>query len=305
MNIDTIYPPSLKPGDRIGVFAPSSYVEKDDIEKSKALLEQRGYEVFIHPQTYERHNQSAGTHLQKSLAFQGLFMRDDINAIWAAGGGNRALHLLETINFTKLKDRPKLLLGFSDITALLNANYAHNKMVGIHTQVFKNLHKYEQLDHLLDMLAGQKTKIPFNDAKILHHGKATGHLIGGNLSIFQYLPQTLPGEFYDGAILFLEECNEELSKIDRMLLHLRRTGTLAKISALALGQFTDITESGRPFGFAREDIVREHTEYLDIPVITDLPFGHTNNMHSLPIGTRATIDTKKKILTLDEPAVRI
>src|SRR5690242_17752811 len=96
-------PPALKPGDTIGVMAPSSYVENADIEKSKAVLEKRGYKVFVHPQTWERNNQSAGTNLQKTLALQGLWQRKDINAIWAAGGGNRALHFMDSINFDAMK----------------------------------------------------------------------------------------------------------------------------------------------------------------------------------------------------------
>lgn len=299
-----VYPPALKAGDCIGVFAPSSFVEKEDIEKSTALLEKRGFKIFVHPQTFEREHQSAGSHLQKSLAFQGLFMRPDINAIWAAGGGNRALHLLDSINFPKIKDKPKLLLGFSDVTALLNASFAHTGLVSIHTQVFKNLHKYNQLDHLLDLLSGQKTSIPFEDAKVLKSGTAKGHLVGGNLSIFQYLPQTLPNNFYEGAILFLEDCNEEPSKLDRMFLHLKRTDVLKSIAALALGSFDPFTETGRPFGYTIEDIIREHTEDLDIPIIMNLPFGHGKTLYSLPIGGQAEIDTEKKTFILTESAVK-
>ena len=150
----------LAPGGTIGVMAPSSYVEAKDIEKSKALLEKRGYKVFIHPQTYERHNQSAGTHLQKTLALQGLWQRDDIDVIWAAGGGNRAMHLLDSINFNAMKRKPKLFIGFSDVTALLNAITVHTGFPSIHGPVFKNIHTYEHLDHMLDLLSGKKNFIP-------------------------------------------------------------------------------------------------------------------------------------------------
>lgn len=301
--IDPIFPPALKKGDCIGVFAPSSFVERDDIEKSKALMEERGFKVFIHPQTYEREHQSAGSHLQKSLAFQGVFMRADIHAIWAAGGGNRSMHLLDTINFSKIKDKPKLLLGFSDVTTLLNASYAHTGMVGVHTQVFKNLHKYEQLDHTLALLGGEKTAMPFENAKILNEGSANGRLVGGNLSLFQYLPQTLPNEFYKGSILFLEDCNEELSKLDRMLLHLKRTGVLGAVAGLAFGDFGDLKETGRPFGYSLEDIITEHTQDLDIPIVMNLPFGHGKTLYALPIGAMATLDTTAHKFELLEPAV--
>lgn len=286
-----VLPPALRPGDTIGVFAPSSYVEREDIEKSKALMENAGYKVFIHPQTYERCNQSAGTDLQKALAFQGLWQRPDIDAIWAAGGGNRCLHLIESINFEKLKARPKLLIGFSDVTALLNAVYARAGIVTIHGPVFKNIHKYKQLSELTALLSGQPFSVPKSKAQILREGRAEGLLIGGNLSIVQYLPGTLHGAFAKGAILFLEDCNEELSKIDRMMLHLRRTELLNEIAGLALGQFTGLTDSGRPYGFTLEDIVREQTEGLDIPVVVGLPFGHGEDLSPLPVGAKAILDT--------------
>jgi muramoyltetrapeptide carboxypeptidase len=291
-------PPSLKPGDTIGVMAPSSYVERDDIERSVAVLEERGYNVFVHPQTYEREHQSAGTHLQKSLAFQGLWQREDINAIWAAGGGNRALHLLEAINFEKLKDNPKTLIGFSDVTALLNAVYAHVGLTTFHGPVFKNIHKYGQLDHCLATLSGEAPPYPLEDAVVINDGTAEGPLVGGNLSLFQYLPQTLPGNFCEGAILFLEDCHEDLSKIDRMVLHLRRLGVFKNAAGLIFGLFTDLTDSGRPFGFTLEDIIREHTSDLDIPVLMNAPFGHGDTLYTLPIGQKAILKTDKPELKI-------
>ncbi len=291
-------PSPLRPGDTIGVMAPSSYVEKKDIEKSKALLEKKGYKVFIHPQTYERENQSAGTHLQKTLALQGLWQRADIAAIWAAGGGNRAMHLLDSINFEAMNRKPKILIGFSDVTALLNAVTAHTNIPTVHGPVFKNLSGYKQLDHLLDLLAGKKISYPWNKIKVLSPGKAEGPLIGGNLSIFQYLPRTLPGEFWKDSLLFFEDCGEELSRVDRMLLHLRRSGILKDVRGIIMGQFTDSKDTGRPFGFTLEDIIREHTESLGVPVVMNAPFGHGKELYAFPVGVKATLDTQKKTLKL-------
>ncbi|MBP7721707.1 MAG: LD-carboxypeptidase [Alphaproteobacteria bacterium] len=291
-------PSPLRPGDTIGVMAPSSYVEKKDIEKSKALLEKKGYKVFIHPQTYERENQSAGTHLQKTLALQGLWQRPDITAIWAAGGGNRAMHLLDSINFEAMKRKPKILIGFSDVTALLNAVTVHTGIPTVHGPVFKNLSGYKQLDHLLDLLAGKKISYPWNKIKVLSPGKAEGPLIGGNLSIFQYLPKTLPGEFWKDSLLFLEDCGEELSRVDRMLLHLRRSGILKDVSGIIMGQFTDSKDTGRPFGFTLEEIIREHTESLGVPVVMNAPFGHGKELYAFPVGVKAALDTQKKTLKL-------
>ncbi|MCC7304620.1 MAG: LD-carboxypeptidase, partial [Alphaproteobacteria bacterium] len=276
-------PPALKPGDTIGVMAPSSYVERKDIEKAKELMEAKGFKVFIHPQTYERLNQSAGSDLQKTLAFQGLWQRKDINAIWAAGGGNRALHFLDSINFKALQKKPKIFIGFSDVTALVNGIYAHTGIATFHGPVFKNLPNYGEMDHLLELLAGEKSTYPLKGAKTIRKGKAQGKLVGGNLSLFQYLPNTLPGKFWKNAILFLEDCGDELSRFDRMLLHLRRTKVLREISGLVLGEFLDVQDTGRPYGFSLIDILKEHTEGLDIPVIIDAPFGHGGQLYTFPV----------------------
>lgn len=297
-------PPALHPGDMIGVMAPSSYVEKKDIEKSKALLEKRGYRVFVHPQTFERDRQSAGANLQKSLALQGLWQRADIKAVWAAGGGNRALHFMDSINFDAIKKKPKLFIGFSDATVLLNAIYAHTGIPAIHGPVFKNLHKHKEIDSLLALLAGEKISMPLKGAKILRPGKAKGVLIGGNLSLFQYLPQTLRGKFWENALLFLEDCGDELSRYDRMFLHLKRLGVLKEIKGLIFGEFTDIKDSGRPYGFTLEDIIREHTESCEIPIVMNAPFGHGKNLFPLPVGVKAEMDADQLILKMLEPVAK-
>ncbi len=296
-------PPALNPGDTIGVMAPSSVVERNDIERSKALLESKSYKVFVHPQTYEQEHSSAGSHLQKALALQGLWQREDIKAIWAAGGGNRALHLLESINFEKMAAKPKIFIGFSDVTALLNGVYAHTGLTTFHGPVFKNLHKHGEMDHLLGLLQGDTSSYDLSSATLIKEGHAQGPLIGGNLSLFHYLPHTLPGEFWEGALLFLEECNEELSRIDRMILQLKRLGVLGQINGLILGEFTDPKDTGRPFGYSLEDIIREHTDGLDIPTLINAPFGHGEVLFTFPIGVQATLDSKNMSLELSSSAV--
>lgn len=290
-------PPALKSGDTIGVMAPASYVERADIEAAKAFIEKRGYSVFIHPQTYEREHQSAGTHEQKAAAFHELWAREDISAIWCAGGGNRTLHLLEHIDFNALKtSAPKITIGFSDATALLNALYVEGGAVSIHGPVFKNAHSHAQIDDLFHLLNGHDVQIDLSGAETLQGGSATGALIGGNLSVFQYLPGSLSGAFWDGALLFLEDCNEELSRIDRVFAHLKRCGVFGAISGLILGEFINITDSGRAFGYSLENIVREHVGDSDIPVIFNSPFGHGDVLHPIPIGLSATLNADQKTL---------
>lgn len=284
----------LKAGDTIGVCAPSSYVEQSDIEAGAKILEKRGYDVFIHPQTYARHptdhGQSAGTHQQKIDALHDLYRNLDIKLIWAAGGGNRAMHILDMLDYDLIRANPKPMVGFSDVTALLNTITAKTGIVNYHGPVFKNLSKYNELDHLLALLGGEDPRYPFWDATTINPGQARGKLFGGNLSLFQYLPETLPPNSFDDAIIFLEDCNEELSRIDRMMLHLRRIGVFEKASGIIFGHFSDLQDSARPFGFTIGDIIREHTDGLNIPIIMDAPFGHGEQLYSLPVGQIAQFE---------------
>jgi muramoyltetrapeptide carboxypeptidase len=287
----------LNPGDTIGLMAPSSYVERADIEKSKALLEARGYKIFIHEQTYARHHQSAGTHSEKLEALHTLYVDKNIKAIWAAGGGNRSLYLLNDIDYALIKKNPKPLIGFSDVTGLLNAIYAHTGAINIHAQVFKNLHKNDCLETALDVLSGKSHSMNLESAQILNPGKTQGRLIGGNLSVFQYLVGTKDCPDLSGAILFLEDCGDEISRFDRMLAHLGRHGVFEKISGLVLGEFTDIQDTGRPFGFGLEDCLMENLKNRDIPVILKAPLGHGAQLSPLPVGGMAVLDTAQKNLT--------
>ncbi len=296
----SLIPPPLQAGDMIGVMAPSSYVDETDIESSKAFIESLGYKVFIHPQTYERVNQSAGTELQKSLALQGLWQRDDIKAIWAAGGGNRAMHFVDGLNFEPMKKKPKILIGFSDVTVVLNAIYAHTGIVTYHGPVFKTLHTHKNVEQTLRVLGGIETSFDLGRAEVLKDGIAEGHLIGGNLSLFQYLPQTLPGEFWKDGILFLEDCGDEYSRIDRMLLHLRRLGVLASVKGIIFGEFSDLKDSGKPYGFSWRDIVEQHTADLDIPILFNAPFGHGANLPCFPLGAKVLLDTQAKTMRLSD-----
>jgi len=291
---------SLKPGDTIGVMAPSSFVEQSDIEKSKAALEERGYEVFVHEQSFARHNQSAGTTAEKLNALHELYVRENVNAIWAAGGGNRALYMLDDLDYELIAKNPKPLIGFSDVSAPLNAIYAHAGIMGYHAQVFKHLHDFEQLDETLAVLAGIENSMLLDQGKILKPGSASGVLVGGCLSLFHYLPGTNDCPNLNDAILFLEDTADELSRFDRMFAHMKRMGVFEQIGALVLGEFHDLKDGARPFGFTLKDIVLELTEDRDIPVIMNAPFGHASNLMPLPIGCEATLDTSNKSLNFQQ-----
>ena len=289
---------SIQPGDTIGVMAPSSMVERDDIEASQAFLEARGFKVFVHPQTYLQDGQLAGTRAQKLEALHTLYANTQIKAIWAAGGGNRALDLVDGLDYQLIAANPKPLIGFSDVTALLNAVYAQTGTIGIHGPVFKQLATHAYTDQTLELLSSDApSTLPLDEGMILRAGNAEGTLIGGNLSVFQYLPATLPNEFYEGKILFLEDCGDEVSRIDRMLIHLKRLGVLKNIAGLVIGDFIDMCDTGRPFGFDMKAILSEHMKDTDCPIILNAPFGHGNRLYPLRVGGQAELNMTKHTLT--------
>jgi len=287
---------SLTSGNTIGVMAPSSFVEKLDIQKSKETLEAQGFKIFVHPQTYARDRQSAGTAQEKLDALHDLYSNTNIDAIWAAGGGNRALYLLNELNYQLIAENPKPLIGFSDVTVLLNAIYTHTGVENFHAQVFKSLHNFEQLDQTLDVLTGLSQSMCLERADIINHGAADGKLIGGCLSLFQSLLGSEECPDLNGAILFLEDTGDEISRFDRMLAHMQRLGVFEQINGLILGEFHDLKDGRRPFGFTLLDIISELTADKNIPVVINAPFGHGQNLTPLPVGRLSALDTATKTI---------
>lgn len=291
----TFFPPALRLGDMIGVMAPSSRIGAEDLAASKAFLEAKGYPVFVHPQSYQTLHQSAGTTEQKIEALHHLIRNPDIRAIFFATGGNRALPLLDRIDYDLIRQNPKIFMGFSDNTSLLNRITKETGLTTYHGPTFRRLPKNPQCDETLSLLMGQGQEIDLYGAVHLTKNTKTaeGLLVGGNLSILSAMADSdrttnVP------TILFLEDLAEEWSHFDRMLCSLKRRGLFENCTALILGEFSDMTDTGqRPFGFSFHDIVAEHTAGLDIPILINAPFGHGTNLPAFPIGAKVRLEGTK------------
>lgn len=286
---DSLLPPPLTSGDTIGVMAPSSYIEPEKLAAGVAVLEQAGFKVKIHPQTLAKHNQSAGTQAQKLAAFHDLLSDKEVKAIIAAIGGNRSALMLEGLNYDLIRQNPKIIMGFSDCTALQNGLYAKTGLVSFYGPTISKLPAVspESRQHCLDLLTHPTgpASFPTHGLQILKKGSAKGIFMGGTLSVFCSLIGTpyLPDPH--GKILFLEDINEELNRIDRMLWHLRTALPFENLAGILFGQFTSCQDTGkRPFGFTLEDILREKTAGLTCPVAMNAAFGHGEDLFPLPIG---------------------
>lgn len=286
---------SLQPGGTIGVFAPSSRVERDDIERAARFVEGLGFRVFIHPQTYAAHHQAAGSAEEKARAFNDLAADPAIDAIFAARGGNRAIGMLAGIDYDLIRRHPKIVVGYSDATCLLNAICQETGLVTFHGPIFRELptRDLREVRDMLDLLAGGAPVAAAQGCRALCEGEARGRLIGGSLSVFQALAGTRWQPDTDGAILFFEDAGDHISRYDRMFAHLRLAGLFDRAAGIVCGSFTNMQDGAeRPFGFTLDEVVREHCRTAagdDIPIIMDAPFGHNGPLCTLPVGGIARI----------------
>ncbi len=280
-----LYPPALKKGDTIGIIAPSSWHDPSLLSDTKSLFESNGFNVVFHPQTQERYGQFAGTPAQKISALHDYFKAPDINAVISLSGGNGAIHLLDLIDYDLIKKNPKIFMGFSDVTILLNAITAKTELVTFHGPSFARTVKIDkaQQDQMLAVLTGQNGSITINS-----NLNVTGRLYGGCLSPLQTLIGTPYAPDLNNAILILEDINDHLSRYDRMLGHMKQAGWLKNLSAIILGEFIKSQDSqDRPFGFTVEQIMQNNAP--DTPLVTNAPFGHGDNLCTLPIGAEITL----------------
>lgn len=289
---EAVFPPALKPGDTIGVIAPSSQIDKMLLAPAEEILRQRGYAVVYHPHTDKKHGQFAGTATEKIGSLHDFFSDSNIHAIVGMVGGNGALHLLDKIDYNLIRSNPKIFMGFSDTTALCNALYTKSGLVTFHGPTISRFHKIKSrwVEQTFALLSGSSKTISLEDGYFIQGSCIEGTLIGGNLSVFQALIGTpyLPSP--DGSILFIEDIADHISRYDRMIGHLRLSGYLSRLSGLIVGQFLNTQDNPeRPFGFTLEDIIREHTAGLNIPVLMNAPFGHGDNLPAFPIGARVTL----------------
>jgi muramoyltetrapeptide carboxypeptidase len=282
----------------IAIIAPSSRGQPDLAGVS--LLEKRGFKVKVHPQNFLTDNQSAGSAAQRAMAITDVFADPKIDCVMSARGGNRVMHTLPMLDFSVFKTNPKPLIGFSDGTALLNAIYAQTGVITYHGPTLSRLAKAQsgELDQMIAALQGKGSTLNWAEAQTMQGGKASGPLIGGNLSVFCALAGTPYMPKAKGAILFLEDIGDQLSRYDRMLAQLRLSGILNEVSGLIFGRMLSEGDSSvTPFGFSLEDIIAEHTRHLNIPILMDAPFGHSGPLCTLPVGGTATLDADAKTLT--------
>ena len=301
MQPKNLKPPKLQKGETVGVIAPAGPVTPSEIQPGIKLLESFGYKVIISPHVYQRQGYLAGNDETRLQDLNAMLENQDVKVIFCARGGYGTLRLLEKIDFDLIRMNPKIIVGYSDITALLLAIYKKTGLVTFHGTMIKELSKNRKrnLASFLDFISSDKMgKVDLASGITLAPGRAEGTLLGGNLSLICHLVGTPFMPSLKKSILFVEEKEEPLYRIDRMMTHLRLSGHLKGLVGLIAGTFEGCGNISSING-----VLRDTVSDLKIPLLSGLPVGHGLENISLPIGVQAFLDTEAMILSITESCV--
>jgi len=279
----------LKPGDMVGIVAPARKGSREDISAFIELLESWGLMYKFGKNLFGDKDQYSGTDEERAADFSDMLSDPSVRCIIAARGGYGSLRTLRHVDFSKFEKDPKWIAGFSDITVFhayankyLNTESLHCLMPVNYKPGIKEIE--ESAESLRKALFGEKLEYHFPSFHANREGTANAEIVGGNLSILYSLNGT--GFFPElrGKILFIEDIDEYLYHIDRMMLNLLHSGSLNNIKALVVGGFTDIKDNTIPFGKDYSEIISEVVEKFKFPVVFSFPAGHQNSNMTLIFG---------------------
>ena len=298
-------PKSLKKGYRVGVVSPSYWLEKKDLRNAVMVFQKKGYEVQLGDSVYLKDGPFAGTPQQRANDINQMFSDPNIDAIICARGGYGANRVLPLLDYDLIKTNPKIFMGYSDITAFLTSITQKTGLVTFHgpmLSTFKSSIAQYNLDTLVDVLSGDDdiliTEPDDLQTTILKPGVTQGSLWGGNMCLIVNRLGTKNQLNTDGAILFIEDVDENLYAFDRMLVHMGEAGMFDNIRGLIVGQLTEMKDQTIPFGKTTDEIVLDVCGDLNIPIVTNFPCGHGKYQATLPISLPVELRADKNFVEL-------
>ncbi len=233
----------------------------------------------------------AGTDVARAADLNNALRDDSIDGIWCVRGGYGTMRILEALDTDAMRRHPKVLIGYSDITALHTAFAVRSNVITFHGPTARS--KMTPFTHESLVRAVSTYENPCGvaqGARVLRGGRAAGPLIGGNLALLAALCGTPYAPDYDGAILVLEDVGEQTYRIDRMLRQLLLCGALGQVAAIAYGHFTEGTRPDDTTSRALDDVLREAAELAGVPAIAGIPLGHIDDQWTIPLGAMAELD---------------
>jgi muramoyltetrapeptide carboxypeptidase len=286
-----ISPPYLKKGDTIAIVATARKNITDNLKPAIDLAKSWGLEVVIGNTIGLDSNQLAGTDEQRADDFQKMIDNPNIKAIWCARGGYGTVRMVDLIDFSKFKQNPKWIIGFSDVT-VLHSHLNHLGFETIHGIMPVNIEKASPIieETLRKALFGENVvyQVPFE--KENKAGKAEGELVGGNLSILYSLMGSESQVDCKGKILFIEDLDEYLYHIDRMMMGLKRCGCLENLNGMVVGSFTKMKDNDIPWGKTAYQIIADVTKKYNFPIVYNFPAGHIHDNNTLILGKKVTLE---------------
>jgi muramoyltetrapeptide carboxypeptidase len=296
-------------GDTVGLVAPAGIFEPRYIEIVQQYLTNLGLKAKLGKHILDRYGYLAGKDGDRAQDVNDMFADDSVKAILAMRGGWGCNRILPLLNYPLIRSHAKILMGYSDITSLLLAINARSRIMTFHGPVATSTWTPFMLDYLQRILFNgeavtlQNTNSPEGKVQTIVPGKAKGKLVGGNLSVLTamlgspYLPA------WQNRVLFLEDVNEDVYRVDRMLTQLRNAGILSRISGFIFGQCTDCQPS-KSASFTLMEVLQDHITPLKIPAWYGAMIGHIQDKFILPIGADVEIDADTGTISLLDGAVK-
>ncbi len=279
-----VLPSYLNKGDTVAIIATARKVSKEEIQPAVAFFESYGLSVVLGKNLFESSNQYAGTDTQRTEDLQWALNDKTIKAIIIARGGYGSVRTIEQIDFTEFKKHPKWMVGYSDVTVLHNAIHKIG-VATLHATMPLNFTKNEEATKsMVDALFGKLIQVETEENYSNISGTAKGQLVGGNLSLIYSLSGTPFDIDTRDKILFIEDLDEYLYHIDRMMMQLKLSGKLKGLKGLIVGGMTDMKDNAIPFGKFPEDIILDAVKEYNYPVCFDFPAGHIDRNLAMYFG---------------------
>ncbi len=303
-------PKKLESGDKIAVTAPGGAIwDQKDVLRFELLLKNMGFRVVLGETLTKKKGYLAGTDEERSNELMSFFVDSSVDGIIAMRGGWGCARLLDKLDYSIIQSNPKVLMGFSDITSLLNAIYVKTGLVTFHGLVGVNTWNEFSTNVFQQVVcSGEICSFPMDQSTSsnflsINKGKAIGRLFGGNLSVISGLIGSPYFEIPQNSILFLEETNEEPYVVDRLLTHLKLAKVYEKLNGVVFGNCSRCLAENPMQSIPTIQVIREHFSEIKIPVSYGSPIGHVANKWTLPIGIEVEMDADIGSLSLLESAV--
>ncbi|WP_108867861.1 S66 peptidase family protein [Aquimarina aquimarini] len=294
-----LQPSFIKEGDKVAIVSTARKVSVKEIQEAILMLEKWKLVPVLGSTIGKELHQFAGTDQERVLDFQKMLDDKEIKAIWCARGGYGTVRIIDHIDFSNLLKNPKWIVGYSDITVLHSE--IHNLGVcSLHAPLAIDIHKGTKasMTSLRDILFGKEVEYSISSSKKNILGECQGKLIGGNLSILYSLCGSKSSLDTSGKILCIEDLDEYLYHIDRMLQNLKRNGFFDNLSGLIVGGMTKMHDNNIPFGKKPKKIILEIVKEYGFPVVFNFPMGHIEDNRALIMGSEASLRVDADQVTL-------